>query len=160
MNRQLCFAASAALVFSSFVYLAPQAMADDTTAAPAPAPEALAVSVTRGQFASKVEGGKPVGDASDLRPGQMATYWVEVSSPKAPATVTLVWKADGVETARQTLDVGRAPAWRTWGHSPIRKNVHALEVHVLDAAGTELRTDSMTVMTGDASSADAGLAAR
>ncbi len=163
MNRRFVFAASAALVFSSFAVVSPTARAQDAAvAAPAPsasAPEAIPVSVVRAQFAVRVESGKPIGDASELRAGQMVTYWVEVNSPKAATTVTLVWKADGVEAARQSLDVGRAPAWRTWGQFPIRK-AKVVEVQVLDATGAELRTDSMTVLTGESGGTDGGVAVR
>ena len=41
---------------------------------------------------------------------------------------------------RQSLDVGRAPRWRTW--AALRRNgARAVEVQVLDAAGASLHTD-------------------
>jgi hypothetical protein len=57
--------------------------------------------------------------------------------------ITLLWKLDGVEARKQTLDVGRSPRWRTWGSWPTKK-AHAIEVHVLDKDGRELKSDSLS----------------
>jgi hypothetical protein len=63
--------------------------------------------------------------------------------------VTLVWKLDGTEVTRQSLDVGRSPRWRTWGSCGTRK-AHTIEVEILDAEGHSLKTDKATI--GGASS--------
>ena len=102
------------------------------------------VSVVRGQFTNKVEASKPVGDASTIASGQIATYWVEVSNPNDATQITLVWKLDGVESGKQTLDVGRAPHWRTWGSWPTKK-AHAVEVQVLDKDGRELQKETLSL---------------
>jgi hypothetical protein len=114
------------------------------TALPAAADDTPAVSVVRGQFTDKVENHLPVGDASALATGKLATYWVEVNNPGEATAVTLVWKLDGHEAARQTLDVGRAPHWRTWGMCGTQK-AHTIEVEVLDKDGHSIKTDSTTV---------------
>lgn len=102
------------------------------------------VSVVRGQFTNKVEASKPVGDAASIASGQIATYWVEVSNPKEATQITLVWKVDGAEAGKQTLDVGHAPHWRTWGSWPTKK-AHALEVQVLDKDGKELQKETLSL---------------
>ena len=60
------------------------------------------------------------------------------------ARETLVWKLDGQEAGRQTLDVGRAPAWRTWGSWPTKKS-HVIEVEVVNKDGASLHKDSVTL---------------
>ena len=95
------------------------------------------VSVVRGQFTDAVVAGRPQGDAAASR---QVVYWMEVANTGAPAAVTVVWKIDGHEVRRQTLDVGHAPRWRTW--ATFRRNgARAVEVQVLDAAGASLHTD-------------------
>jgi hypothetical protein len=130
MTRQFLVAT---LVVSSFSFLAPAAQADDTSA--------TSVSVVRSQFTDKVENHLPVGDASALAQDKIATYWVEMNNPGEATEVTLVWKLDGTEVTRQSLDIGRAPHWRTWGTCPTRK-AHAIDVEVLDKEGHSLKTDT------------------
>jgi hypothetical protein len=97
------------------------------------------VSVVRGQFTDHVVGGRPQGDAAAAAATREVTYWMEVANSGAPAAVTVVWKVGGHEVRRQSLDVGRAPRWRTW--AAFRRNgAHAVEVEVLDAAGASLHT--------------------
>jgi hypothetical protein len=108
------------------------------------AQEGDAISVQNAQFTDKIESHKPIGDASTLKSGQVVTYWVEVNNPNEAQPITLVWKLDGVEAGKQTLDVGHAPHWRTWGSFPSRK-AHAIEVHVLDKDGHELRADTLNL---------------
>jgi hypothetical protein len=102
------------------------------------------LSVVRGQFTDKVENRLPVGDASSLGAQKTVTYWLEVNSPNEATQVTLVWKLDGKEVARQSLDVGRAPHWRTWGMCGTR-TAHSIEVEVLDKDGHSLKTDATTI---------------
>ena len=73
---------------------------------------------------------------------QRVTYRVAVKNDKTPTTITLVWKLDGHEAGRQSLDVGTSPAWKTWGTHWIgaAKNV---EVDVLDASGAVVKTDTL-----------------
>jgi hypothetical protein len=98
------------------------------------------VSVVRGQFTDRVVGGRPQGDAAAAAATREVTYWMEVANTGAPAAVTVVWKVGGREVRRQSLDVGRAPRWRTW--AAFRRNgANAVEVEVLDAAGASLHTD-------------------
>ena len=104
-----------------------------------------AVSVVSAQFTDKVTASKPVGDASSLNGAATATYWLDMSnSAKETATITLVWTVDGKEAAKQTLDIGHSPHWRTWASCPI-KNAHAVEVKVTDADGNALKTDTLTL---------------
>jgi hypothetical protein len=105
--------------------------------------EEQSLSAFAAQFTNKVEASKPVGDASTIQSGQVATYYVEVNNPNAPTQITLVWKLDGAEAGKQTLDIGRSPRWRTWGSWPTRK-AGTIEVHVLDKDGHELRSDSLS----------------
>jgi hypothetical protein len=116
-----------------------------TAASPALAQDSTAdVSVVRSQFTDKVDNRLPVGDASTLAPEKVATYWVEVNNPGDATDVVLVWKLDGKEVTRQTLEIGRAPHWRTWGMCGTQK-AHTIEVEVLDKEGHSLKTDSATV---------------
>jgi hypothetical protein len=135
MTRQFVLAT---LLASSVSVVAPAAFADDAGA------PSVSVSVVRGQFTDKVENHLPAGDATALAQEKLATYWVEVNNPGDATEVTLVWKLDGQETARQSLDVGRAPHWRTWGMCPTRK-AHTIEVEVLDKDGHSLKTDTATL---------------
>ena len=97
------------------------------------------VSVVRGQFTDRVVAGRPQGDAAAAAATREVVYWMEVNNTGAPAAVTVVWKVGGREVRRQSLDVGRAPRWRTW--AAFRRNgANAVEVEVLDAAGASLRT--------------------
>jgi hypothetical protein len=115
------------------------------TAVPALADDAgPTVSIVRGQFTDKVENHLPVGDSSALAAGKLATYWVEVNNPGDATEVTLVWKLDGQEAARQSLDVGRAPHWRTWGMCSTQK-AHTIEIEVLDKEGRSIKTDAFKV---------------
>lgn len=98
------------------------------------------VSVVRGQFTDRVVGGRPQGDAASAAASREVVYWMEVANAGAPAAVTVVWRVGGREVLRQSLDVGRAPRWRTWA-SLRRNGARAVEVQVLDAAGASLHTD-------------------
>ncbi len=111
----------------------------------AAAAQADGVTIVRGQFAARVERGQPVGDASSLATAFPLVYWVEARNAGAPAQVTFVWSVDGRPVQRQTLDVGRAPRWRTWAFLPRRAAGHAIQVTVLDAAGATLHTDQVEV---------------
>jgi len=103
-----------------------------------------AVSVVRSQFTDKVENRLPAGDASTLTQGRLATYWVELSNAGEATEVTLVWKLEGKEVIRQSLDVGHATRWRTWGMCGTQK-AHTIEIEVLDKEGHSLKTDTTTV---------------
>lgn len=102
------------------------------------------VRVVSGQFASSVQAGRPSGDAASIAAARNAIYFVVVENNAQPTTVTVVWKLDGREVARQSLDVGRAPRWRTWATQRTR-GAHSLVVEVLDAAGTQLHTETATL---------------
>jgi hypothetical protein len=102
------------------------------------------VSIVRSQFTDKVESRLPSGDASTLAQGKFATYWVEVSNLGEATDVTLVWKLDGKEVTRQSLEVGHSPTWRTWGMCGTQK-AHSVEVEVLDKEGHSIKTDSATI---------------
>ncbi len=110
----------------------------------ATAAHADGVAVVHGQFTDRVDHGRPVGDATALATAPSAVYWVEVNNPGAPTQVTLVWRVDGREVARQSLDVGHAPRWRTWGTRPLH-GAHQVEVAVLDPAGAQIHTDHATL---------------
>ena len=98
------------------------------------------VSVVRGQFTDRVVAGRPQGDAAAAAASREVVYWMGVANTGQPAAVTVVWKVGGREVRRQSLDVGRAPRWRTW--AAFRRNgARAVEVQVLDAAGAALHTD-------------------
>jgi|HubBroStandDraft_1064217.scaffolds.fasta_scaffold1141960_1 hypothetical protein len=133
MNHHLVVAV---LFASSFAVVAPVAQADDAASS--------SVSIVKSQFTDKVENHLPVGDASALAQDKLATYWVEVNNPGEATEVTLVWKLDSKEVARQSLDVGRAPHWRTWGMCQTQK-AHTIEIEVLDKEGHSLKTDTATL---------------
>jgi hypothetical protein len=108
---------------------------------PALAEETASLSIVRSQFTDKVDNRLPQGDVSSLAQGKPATYWVELNNPGEGTEVTLVWKLDGREAARQSLDVGRSPHWRTWGACATER-AHTIAVEVLDKEGHALKTDS------------------
>lgn len=111
---------------------------------PAAALAAGDVSCVSGQFAASVESGKPTGDASAIASQHKATYFLDISNPGAPTQVTLVWKLDGKETQRQSLDVGTSSHWHTWASRPLGRATH-VDVEVLDLSGASLKTDSLTL---------------
>jgi len=129
MIRRFTFVAAAVACFATF---ATSAFADGN------------VSVVRGQFTTKIDASKPVDDGASLASGQVVTYWVEVNNPNDATQIQLVWKLDGTEVVKQTLDVGRSPRWRTWGMCATRK-AHTIEVQVLDKDGHEIKTDKIDV---------------
>lgn len=100
------------------------------------------VSVVRSQFTDKVAGSNPSAAPDALGQAARVTYWLAVKNDKAPTTVTLVWKLDGKEAGRQSLDVGTSPAWKTWG-THARAGAKTIEVDVLDASGATLKTDTL-----------------
>lgn len=100
--------------------------------------------VLRGQFTDRIERSQPVGDAQAMRGTSRATYFLEVANSGDPVVLTIVWNIDGRQV-RQTLDVGRAPRWRTWASARITSSTRSVSVEVLDAAGTRLHQDSVTL---------------
>lgn len=100
------------------------------------------VRIVRGQFTDLVEAGRPVGDAASLGSARNAVYWVEVNNPSAAVTLTFVWRIDGREVQRQTLDIGRGPRWRTWVMRRLPSSARTVEIQVLDASGTQIHTDT------------------
>jgi hypothetical protein len=129
----------AALAFA--LTLPAVAHADDAPA-PTPAPAPSAVTCVDGRFGDHVEKGHAEGDAKAIVAANKAVYSVDVANTGDAAQVTLVWSVDGKEVQRQSLDVGHAPHWRTWGWRPVG-HAKSIEVRVLDAAGAELRKDSL-----------------
>ena len=103
-----------------------------------------AVTCEQGAFAEKVEAHKPVGDAASIAAAHKATYFVVIKNPGASTTVTLVWKIDGAEVQRQSLDVGTSPGWKSWG-SRFIGGAKRVDVSVLDASGATLKDDALTL---------------
>jgi hypothetical protein len=101
------------------------------------------VEVVRSQFTDKVESSNPVAAADQLSSATRVAYWVSVKNTKEPTTITLVWKLDGQEAGRQTLDVGTSPSWKTWGMHA-RGAAKSIEVDVLDKSGTQIKTDTLS----------------
>lgn len=105
------------------------------------------LSVVRSQFTDKVEQSNPVAGADALGHPSRVTYWVAMKNDAAPTTVTLVWKLDGHEAGRQSLDVGTSPAWKTWGTHWVG-GAKSVEVDVLDATGATVKTDTLALSSG------------
>ena len=101
------------------------------------------VEVVRSQFTDKVESSNPVASADQLSQATRVTYWVSVRNQKEATTITLVWKLDGQEAGRQTLDVGTSPSWKTWG-THVRGSAKSIEVDVLDKSGNPIKTDTLS----------------
>ncbi len=103
---------------------------------------ASSVEVVRSQFTDKVESSNPVAGADQLASAAHVTYWVAVKNANQPTTITLVWKLDGKESGRQSLDIGTSPQWKTWGaHATM--GAKSIEVDVLDASGQAIKTDTL-----------------
>jgi hypothetical protein len=124
--------------------------------APVPAPESAedvtpasdaVLSCLDGKFTDHIEQGYPAGDPKGIAAARKAIYWLDLANRGRPTQVTLVWKIDGKEVQRQTLDVGHAPHWRTWGVHKVA-GAHEIEVRVLDATGHSLKEDSVTFDDG------------
>jgi hypothetical protein len=129
---RVCFYTMAAVTF-----VASAATADDAT--PAGASD---VAVVQSQFTDKVEQGKPVAGADQLAQAKSVTYFVAVKNAKEATQVVLVWKLDGREALRQTLDVGTSPSWKTWGSAATR-GAKSIEVDVLDRSGATIKVDKL-----------------
>jgi serine/threonine-protein kinase len=114
---------------------------DDPTPAP---PSGAIVTCLDGRFGDHVANGQPSGDARGILAARKAVYWIELANRGRATHVTLVWRIDGREVQRQTLDVGRGPRWRTWGARRI-EGAREIEVQVLDAAGHPLKVDSLAL---------------
>jgi hypothetical protein len=100
------------------------------------------VSIVHSQFTDRIERSRPVGDASAIAgAGGRAIYWVEVNNPGQPVTLTFVWRVDGHEVRRQTMEVGRAPRWRTWVMHRVG-SARSVEVQVLGPDGAQIHTDT------------------
>ncbi|WP_394831133.1 hypothetical protein LVJ94_31940 [Pendulispora rubella] len=108
------------------------------------------VSVVSAQFTDRVEGGKPVGDAKAVAGARKVVYWIDAANTGDPAQLTLVWTVDGKEVQRQSLDVGHSAHWHTWGSRPVA-GAKSISVRVLDAAGTSLKEDSVSLDAPNAS---------
>jgi hypothetical protein len=111
-----------------------------------PASDAV-LSCLDGKFADHIEQGQPAGDPKGIPAARKAIYWLDLANRGRPTQVTLVWTIDGKEVQRQTLDVGHAPHWRTWGVHKV-SGAHEIEVRVLDATGRSLKEDSVTFDDG------------
>ena len=122
---------------TAITFVASAATADDAT----PASD---LSVQRSQFTDKVEQSKPVAGADQLAQAKTVTYYVEVKNPKDATQIVLVWKLDGREALRQTLDVGTSPGWKTWG-SAATHGAKSIEVDVLDKSGATLKADTLSL---------------
>ena len=125
---------SASLLALAIAAFAPSVAHADTTAE---------VEVVKSQFTDKVESSNPVAGSDQLSSATRVTYWVAVKNTKEPTTITLVWKLDGQEAGRQTLDVGTSPSWKTWG-AHARGNAKSIEVDVLDKSGTQVKSDTLS----------------
>ena len=131
----------AALAFALALAPVVARAADD---APAPTPAPSSVACVDGRFGDHVEKGRAEGDAKAIVAANKVVYSVDVANTGEPSQVTLVWSVDGKETQRQSLDVGHAPHWRTWGWRP-SGHAKSIEVRVLDASGAELRKDAIAL---------------
>jgi hypothetical protein len=123
----------ASLAALAVAFLAPSAHADASSD----------VEIVRSQFTDKVEQSNPVSSSDQLTTATRVTYWVAVKNAKEPTTITIVWKLDGKESGRQTLDVGTSPSWKTWG-THARLGAKAIEVDVLDKSGATIKTDTLS----------------
>jgi hypothetical protein len=123
--------AATAVTFVSVITFSSLANADDAN-----------VEVVRSQFTDKVEQSNPVAGQDQLAQATRVTYWVAVKNANQPTTITLVWKLDGKESGRQSLDVGTSPQWKTWG-AHARFGAKSIEVDVLDASGATIKTDTL-----------------
>ncbi len=101
------------------------------------------VEVVKSQFTDKVEQSNPVASSDQLSQATRVTYWVAVKNAKEPTTITLVWKLDGQEAGRQSLDVGTSPSWKTWG-THARNGAKSIEVDVLDKSGNSIKSDTLS----------------
>lgn len=125
---------SASLLALAIAAFAPSVAHADTTGD---------VEVVRSQFTDKVESSNPVAGADQLTQATRVTYWVAVKNQKEATTITLVWKLDGQEAGRQSLDVGTSPSWKTWG-THARGAAKSIEVDVLDKSGNQIKTDTLS----------------
>jgi hypothetical protein len=126
---------SASLLALAIAAFAPRVAHADTTTGE--------VEVVKSQFTDKIESSNPVASQDQLSSATRVTYWIAVKNTKEATQITLVWKLDGVEAGRQTLDVGTSPSWKTWG-AHARGTAKSIEVDVLDKSGTQVKSDTLS----------------
>ena len=107
--------------------------------------EGGAVTCVAGQFGDHIDHGKAVGDAKSIADARKVVYWVDVANTGEATQVTLVWRIDGKEIQRQSLDIGQSPHWHSWGTRPLGGAGGKIEVQVLDASGASLKEDALTL---------------
>jgi hypothetical protein len=107
--------------------------------------EGSSVSCVGGQFGDHIDHGKAVGDAKSITDAHKVVYAVDIANAGEATQVTLVWKVDGKEIQRQSLDIGQSPHWHTWGSRPLSATPSKVEVQVLDAAGASLKEDALSL---------------
>ena len=106
--------------------------------------ESSSVTCVAGQFADHIDAGKPVGDAKSIADAHKALYWLDLANTGDATQVTLVWKVDGTEVQRQSLDVGTSPHWHTWGSRPLPTAASKVEVQVLGGSDASIKEDAIS----------------
>ncbi|MGM0576167.1 MAG: DUF2914 domain-containing protein [Myxococcota bacterium] len=127
----------------------PEPVVAEAEAEPSPEQEARteAPRVVDAALCLDVERREPVGVGTDFGDDvERLTAWVKVDNPGAPTTVTMIWRHEGEERARLTLDVGTSPGWRTWSRKHVRPgDTGDWAVEVRDEDGRTLRTVAFRV---------------
>ncbi len=74
-------------------------------------------------MATAIKDREPVGVADHFTTDDKVLWaWIKVKNHKDPSQITMVWRHEGKERSRITLDVGTSPRWRTWSRKSIGKN--------------------------------------
>ena len=72
--------------------------------------------------------------------------WAKIKNDGDPQPIDMVWRKQGVETFRYSLDVGKSPSWRTWSRKNVSKNDAApWSVQLVARSGEVLAERSFTI---------------
>jgi hypothetical protein len=103
--------------------------------------------VTRFVFTRQVVDRQPQGEVQNVPlDGHRVYGFIEVLNRGAPRQLTMVWRQEGKQVARFSLDVGSSPRWRTWSYLRARKSMLGQwEVSVKDDQGNLLASESLII---------------
>ncbi len=72
--------------------------------------------------------------------------WVKIKNDGSPRQIDMIWRKQGVETFRYSLDIGKSPSWRTWSKKTVAKTDSApWSVQIVSKSGEVLAERSFTI---------------
>lgn len=105
------------------------------------------VQVTRFVFTRAVVERQPQGEVQNVPiDGHRVYGFIEVLNRGAPRQLAMVWRLEGKQVARFSLDVGSSPRWRTWSYLTAQPSMLGRwEVTVEDEQGKVLASEPLII---------------